>query len=218
MLDYGPDNYAGVTFHNTGDRVLLIGWMSNWAYAQSVPTAPWRSAMTLPRALSLVAVDGKAMLSQSVPSVFDGNTLLDGDWALDLTAAWYQANGVLKLHFSAENQPSFALTLSNDSGDGLNIGYNATEQRYYIDRRYAGQSSFSSEFPIRATAPRIVARHGTDISLYFDNGSVELFADGGTTTMSGLFFPNMPYTNVSITGKALAIDAKCNVIGLFKAS
>ena len=194
-LDYGPDNYAGVTFHNTGDQVLLIGWMSNWAYAQSVPTAPWRSSMTLSRELSLVSVDGKAMLSQVVPVVFDGNTLLDGDWALDLSAAWCQANGVLKLHFSAENQPSFALTLSNDSGDRLNIGYNATEQRYYIDRRDAGQNTFSPDFPIRATAPRIVASHGTDISLYFDNGSVELFADGGITTMTSLIFPRADYTS-----------------------
>jgi fructan beta-fructosidase len=192
-LDYGPDNYAGVTFHNTGDQVLLLGWMSNWAYAQTVPTAPWRSAMTLPRELSLLSVDGQALLSQSVPLIFDGQALPDGDWMSDLSATWRQANGALKLHLKAENQPSFELTLGNDIGDRLIIGFDAAEQNYYIDRRHAGQSSFSPEFPIRATAPRISVGHGTDIQLYFDKGSVELFADNGTSTMTSLFFPPAGY-------------------------
>jgi fructan beta-fructosidase len=53
-MDYGPDNYAGVTFSNVGDRNILIGWMSNWNYANVVPTEKWRSAMTVPRELKLV--------------------------------------------------------------------------------------------------------------------------------------------------------------------
>ena len=53
-LDYGRDNYAGVTFSNTPDnKKIFLGWMSNWHYASKVPTNPWRSAMTLPRELSL---------------------------------------------------------------------------------------------------------------------------------------------------------------------
>lgn len=53
-LDYGRDNYAGVTFSNTDDnKKIFLGWMSNWHYAPKVPTDPWRSAMTLPRELSL---------------------------------------------------------------------------------------------------------------------------------------------------------------------
>lgn len=53
-LDYGRDNYAGVTFSNTQDnKKIFLGWMSNWHYAPKVPTDPWRSAMTLPRELSL---------------------------------------------------------------------------------------------------------------------------------------------------------------------
>lgn len=53
-LDYGRDNYAGVTFSNAPDnKKIFLGWMSNWHYASKVPTNPWRSAMTLPRELSL---------------------------------------------------------------------------------------------------------------------------------------------------------------------
>ena len=51
-IDYGKDNYAGVTWNNIPDsdgRRLFIGWMSNWDYAQQVPTTTWRSSMTIPR-------------------------------------------------------------------------------------------------------------------------------------------------------------------------
>lgn len=55
-LDYGRDNYAGVTFSNTPDKKkIFLGWMNNWHYAGKVPTDPWRSAMTVPRELSLRA-------------------------------------------------------------------------------------------------------------------------------------------------------------------
>ncbi|MEL6843799.1 MAG: hypothetical protein AAFP02_11370, partial [Bacteroidota bacterium] len=34
-------------------RRLAIGWLSKWQFAVTVPTERWRSAMTLPRKLSL---------------------------------------------------------------------------------------------------------------------------------------------------------------------
>jgi sucrose-6-phosphate hydrolase SacC (GH32 family) len=65
-LDYGRDNYAGVTFNDApnGKRIFL-GWMSNWDYAGKVPTDPWRSAMTLPRELSL---EGDRLVQKVLPN------------------------------------------------------------------------------------------------------------------------------------------------------
>jgi len=62
-IDWGTDNYAGVTYNHTpnNDRIF-IGWMSNWDYAQETPTEKWRSAMTLPRKLKLQAVNGTVEL------------------------------------------------------------------------------------------------------------------------------------------------------------
>lgn len=34
-LDYGADNYAGVTWSNTPYRTVYIGWMNNWQYLWS---------------------------------------------------------------------------------------------------------------------------------------------------------------------------------------
>ncbi len=65
-IDYGPDNYAGVTWANTGDRKIFLGWMSNWLYADKVPTIKWRSAMTLPRDLHVEKI-GTEYYLQSTP-------------------------------------------------------------------------------------------------------------------------------------------------------
>jgi sucrose-6-phosphate hydrolase SacC (GH32 family) len=63
-LDYGRDNYAGVTFNDAPEgKRIFIGWMSNWEYAHNVPTNPWRSAMTLPRELSL---DGDRLIQKAI--------------------------------------------------------------------------------------------------------------------------------------------------------
>jgi fructan beta-fructosidase len=193
-LDYGPDNYAGVTFHNTGDKTLLIGWMSNWQYAQTVPTAPWRSSMTLPRVLSLMRVGGDARVAQTVAPDLPGRVIIDGPWPTDLSAAWREGDGRLRLSLGATSQPSFALSLENELGDRLVMGFDAGEQLYYIDRRAAGLSDFSAAFPMRATAPRLPGARGIAVELYFDRNSVELFADGGTTVLTGLFFTRAPFT------------------------
>ena len=75
-LDYGMDNYAGVTWSNTGERKVMIGWMNNWQYAGSVPCSPWRSAMTLPRELKLTEYNGSFSIpSMQAPLNVSGNTV-----------------------------------------------------------------------------------------------------------------------------------------------
>ncbi len=174
-LDYGPDNYAGVTFHNAPGNPLLIGWMSNWAYAQAVPTAPWRSAMTLPRALELVEIAGQARLRQRIAA--------DVPYSARLTLA---ASDLLDRH----------LRLSNAEGDQVLVGYDHARRSYYIDRRASGLIDFSDKFPIRAIAPAL--GEPGDIEVTIDACSVELFADGGLTVMSALIFPRTALNNVNL--------------------
>jgi sucrose-6-phosphate hydrolase SacC (GH32 family) len=64
-LDYGKDNYAGVTFSNepNGKRIL-IGWMSNWEDVKNHPKTSWTTQMTIPRELGLTKVNGEIVLTQ----------------------------------------------------------------------------------------------------------------------------------------------------------
>ena len=67
-MDYGKDHYATVTFHNAPEgRIVALPWMSNWQYANQVPTRQFRSANGLPRDLGLVTVGGETYLT-STPS------------------------------------------------------------------------------------------------------------------------------------------------------
>lgn len=67
--DYGKDNYAGVTFDNAPDgRRIMIGWMSNWQYANQAPTQQYRSANTIARDLYLYT-DGTTEYLALKPSV-----------------------------------------------------------------------------------------------------------------------------------------------------
>ena len=54
-IDFGKDFYAAQAWNDApGDgRPVWIAWMNNWQYANEIPTAPWRGAMTIPRTVSL---------------------------------------------------------------------------------------------------------------------------------------------------------------------
>jgi levanase len=59
-LDYGRDFYPRVTFNDVpNDKRIMIAWMNNWQYAGRIPTDPWRSAMSVPRELTLQKMAGK---------------------------------------------------------------------------------------------------------------------------------------------------------------
>jgi len=64
-LDYGKDNYAGVTFNNepTGKRILL-GWLSNWNDVKNHPKTSWTTQMTIPRELGLARLRDEIVLTQ----------------------------------------------------------------------------------------------------------------------------------------------------------
>jgi fructan beta-fructosidase len=207
-LDHGPDNYAGVTWHNTASRAVLMGWMSNWIYAQNLPTSPWRSAMTLPRELSLQRVGHELHLSnRPTPEVLQGlqgTPIAFSSMGSDLhlpSDALRQTDGRFLIELKAPSLQDFTLTLSNDAGDALQIGYAAANRSYWIDRTNSGLSNFHPAFAQRHTAPRVSDAAAAHISLYFDRTSVELFADQGLTSMTSLHFPREPWSHLKVEAK-----------------
>jgi len=203
--DYGPDEYAGVTFANTGNRRLFLGWMSNWEYANQVPTSPWRSAMTIPRELGL-RQEGSEIYLTSKPAaelagLAKGATTIQNvavKNTVDLTTRLKATADKHKLTLKTAQLGSFELLLGNSAGEELVIGYDQAQKQYFIDRSKAGQVGFSAKFAGRATAPRLSPAAGTELTLYFDAASVELFADQGLTAMTEIFFATKPLTTVKL--------------------
>lgn len=192
-LDYGPDNYAGVTWSNTGDQKILIGWMSNWMYANLVPTQIWRSAMTIPRALKLVK-QGEVLRLASLPvSVFTASGTIQSDKKSIHTVVREPLKVPALISFEADAQHDFSVVYGNEQQEKMVIGYDHVKAVFYIDRRASGQTAFHPEFAAIHTAPRYAKEPWIKIDLVLDKTSVELFADNGLTSMTSIFFPKEPY-------------------------
>jgi len=203
-LDAGSDEYAGVTFNNTAGRRIFLGWMSNWNYAQNVPTQAWRSAMTVPREVKLVKVDTcYCVASEPVKelSIIKGRPVILSNIKgnADLTKTIKRSYQQYQLNLSSKHLKSFSITFSNDKGEKLAAGFDAGDNSWFIDRSQAGESGFNKDFAKRLEAPRIVKGNSSDITLIIDEASIELFADKGLTTMTSIFFPQKPLTKISIS-------------------
>ena len=203
-LDYGPDEYAGITWAGTGARKIFLGWMSNWQYANVVPTKTWRSATTVPRDLS-IEKPGDKYLVRSLP-VPELEALVEKPVVLEnIDAAGFnltQKTGTLagpaRLTVTADSIQSVSITLSNDQNENVVIGYDSGSNAYFIDRTTSGKVAFEKGFAARHTAPRLSDKTSMNLTLIIDAASVELFADDGLSVMTSIFFPNAPFTNITL--------------------
>ena len=198
-MDYGPDNYAGVTFSNVGERNILIGWMSNWNYANVVPTEKWRSAMTVPRELSLIEQNKNKNTNSK-------NFLLVSSPVKEMKNAFTEImskENIIpnRIDMKDLKATDFEIILSNTYNEKLIIGYRSDKKQFYIDRTKAGVSNFNDGFAAVALAPRLSNATNMDLLILLDKTSIELFADGGRTVMTSLFFPTSPYAKWEIVSK-----------------
>lgn len=204
-IDYGPDNYAGITWSNTGDRKIFLGWMSNWLYANLVPTVKWRNAMTIPRDLKLKHV-GSDILVVSAPvkelkTIELKSTSIDNINAgngFDLSSKTGTVKLPCRIDLDFDKSTDFSLTLSNSAGEKLIIGYDKSNNQYFIDRTNSGKKDFQKDFAGKHIAPRFITANKMDVTLIIDESSVELFADDGLSVMTEIFFPSTPYDKVNI--------------------
>jgi fructan beta-fructosidase len=179
--------------------------MSNWMYANLVPTKTWRNATTLPRELKLVH-NGKDLLIASQPvkelskiqtkPVIVQNFRVSND--IDLAKKTGGVKFPCRLNINLEEVKDISFIIANDDGEELVIGYDKDKNQYFIDRSRAGQADFHKEFAARHVAPRFTGKSKMNISLLIDVSSVELFADDGLTVMTSVFFPSKPYNKIIV--------------------
>ena len=211
-LDFGRDNYAGVTWSNIpaqDGRTLFMGWMSNWLYAQEVPTKTWRSTMTLARELKLKKLDGVyRIFSQPVKELkkYRNEVYAKVDIDASKTYTYSSDDGIMNNQFSfsipLKDIDKVEFVLSNPANDSLKFGLNNTDGQFYVNRKKSGLVNFSDKFTQKiSTAPRISKSDTLHVNFILDRTSIELFYDNGATVMSEIFFPDDPYTRLDILGK-----------------
>lgn len=212
--DYGKDNYAGVTWNNvpTSDgRRLFIGWMSNWDYAQQVPTTTWRSSTTIPRELKLVKKGNHYnLVSTPVKEINNyvsktiktksktgkGTLNLIENGKVDLTQT------VISLDLKNLKQEDYTFTLSNTNGESLSFGLNNKENYLFVDRSKAGKTDFSDKFALPVSKAFLEgSQKSAAFKIILDKTSIEIFYNNGEKVMTEIFFLNKPFTSLSITSK-----------------
>jgi levanase/fructan beta-fructosidase len=191
-LDYGKDHYATVSFYNApDDRRVVLAWMSNWQYANQVPTKQFRSANSIARDLGLFT-DGEETYVSVVPS--PEMLAMRGKTTKQLTEA---CEVVVTLKGTTD------ITLSNAKGDKVVMHYDAQGQTFSMDRTKSGEVAFSEAFPCTTVAPT----HGQirQLRLFIDRCSIEAFDAEGHMAMTNLVFPSTPYTSIHTTNKAKVV-------------
>lgn len=211
-LDYGADNYAGVTWSNIPSldgRILFLGWMSNWDYAQTVPTEKWRSAMTLPRKLTLHAENGSYKLH--INPVSEVNILNQDTVILEkksYTDTSSLLTGLENLAYRLDltvNKPlneEIKFRISNDYGEFLTFGYNPTNKDFFVDRSNSGKKAIKDKFSKLHHASYTNVSSTIEFSIFLDHSSIELFIDNGRVVFTDVFFPTKPYSRIEIIAKS----------------
>ena len=207
-LDYGRDNYAGVTWSNISKadgRRLFLGWMSNWDYANNVPTKNFRSAMTIPRELR-IKTNGEHLILASYP--IQEVTKLRGKMSVianqDITKdktmndVLKKYDGKFEIEFTMKrlNAKIWGFGFTNTIGDYLNFTFDLEQNVLKVDRRNCGLKDFNQKFVSEPIAP-LIKKDIYKIRLLVDKASSEIFINDGETVMTNIIFPSEWYRNLT---------------------
>ncbi len=215
--DYGKDYYAAVSFfgHQPGEsRRVMVGWFSNWLYANDTPEADWRGAMNLPREVSLMQTpDGIKMKQLPVREIRSLRKPIGSAEAmpvaenknLDLTEANRQLQAAtrdgrqleIEVVFEAGQAQHFGVNAFQSAAHRTAIGVDRSKSILYLDRSQSGVTNFSAAFPGKQIAP-LRLNNTVKLDIYLDRSSVEVFVNDGEVTMADRVYPGEGDTAVSL--------------------
>ena len=202
-LDSGTDNYAGITWSDIpkeDGRKIFLGWMSNWAYAQVVPTEKWRSAMTLPLELNLHTVNQVPRLMAYPVDELDE---LHGDNSMVFTEVnnmYMPDSGLADVNLicKLDNKNTFGFKLSNQMGENVQCYFDKKTNSFYFNRMDSGKSDFADSFKGIHEVKRLSNSNELKIRALIDRSSIEVFFDDGKNMFTELYFPHERYDKFEI--------------------
>jgi len=204
--DYGPDYYAAVAYNLPAkQQPVLLGWANNWTYAQDIPTFPWKSAMGVPRNLSLKKRNGEWLLIQKpvdalkklrTGAIEQKNISVNGKKRLDLKGQQFE----IEVLFHPATNSTAGIHLAVGKQNVFAIGYDASSKKLFVDRSGCTNNSFNKEFASLSRYETSLTPAGGKIKLhiFFDNSIVEVFANNGVAVMTTQIFPDESDTGVEL--------------------
>lgn len=204
-MDWGKDNYATVTWNNAPDgRCIALGWMSNWQYANNVPTRQYRSANTLARDLTLYREGQELYLKSTSSSEVKkarGKKVSIPSFKVsekhEMVNLFEEKQGAYEVEIVIQNAGAskIAFCLLNDKGEKVSMYYDLNRKQFVMDRSESGTVDFSKDFPAVTVAPANVDKELT-LRLFVDRSSIEAFGEDGKFVMTNLVFPSQPYVKM----------------------
>lgn len=204
-LDWGKDNYATVTWSNVpAGRCIALGWMSNWQYANNVPTTQYRSANTLARDLTLYRVGGELYLkSKPSPEIKKARAeekkipTFEVKGNYEVASLLADNKGAYEIEMTIENKGTSKIdfSLMNEKGEKVAMYYDVVRKQFVMDRSASGIVGFSRDFPAVTVAP-VRNTDQIHLRLFIDRSSVEAFGEEGEYVMTNLVFPAEPYNRM----------------------
>lgn len=204
-LDWGKDNYATVTWSNApAGRCIALDWMSNWQYANNVPTTQYRSANTLARDLTLYRAGGELYLkSKPSPEIKKARaeekkiSTFEVKGNYEVASLLADNKGAYEIEMTIENKGTSKIdfSLMNEKGEKVAMYYDVVRKQFVMDRSASGIVGFSRDFPAVTVAP-VRNTDQIHLRLFIDRSSVEAFGEEGEYVMTNLVFPAEPYNRM----------------------
>ncbi len=214
-LDLGEDYYASTSWSDLPvgqPRVIMLGWMDNWLYAQNAPTSPWRGAMAFPRRLALRLQDGTYHLMQRPIAELEqlrgasrrlaafvaphGRTLL----SVPARGAAHEIRALIRVG----RRGRFIFTIGSGDGRVVRVGYDAAREQFSVVR--AGHYRFSHLFDSRNVAALSSSNGTIELNLIIDRSSVEAFVDHGELTAAEQMFPRGGAYTVTVRSSGSRVE------------
>jgi fructan beta-fructosidase len=180
--------------------------MSNWQYANIVPTEKFRNAFTIPRELGLKKINDEYYVTSTPVSelkkmekklIVINNLTING--STNLTSKIGNMEVPSKFNLVLSNKNDFSIELVNTLNEKVVVGYSKDKNHFFLDRRNAGKTDFHKNFASIHYAPRLSSSNEISLSIYLDLASIEVFADNGLSVLTSVLFPNEKFSTMNIT-------------------
>lgn len=210
--DYGTDYYAAVTYHNSPDKnPISIGWVNNWEYANAIPTNPWKSAMSIPRKLSLKKqADDWVLVQQPIQAIeklrLAKETLLNQTVSKDFDLKQKGNCFEIKLDLLASPKAVGGLRLAVGNAHYFEIGYDAAKEKIYIDRSRTNGSFHQKYAAISRKEADLKTKAGKiQLHIFFDESIIEVYAADGTVVFTSQVFPENSENGIQLFSNGFPI-------------
>jgi sucrose-6-phosphate hydrolase SacC (GH32 family) len=212
-IDYGPDFYAVRSWVNgpvNDERRIWIAWMSNWLYANDVPTKPWKGMQTFPRTVELKTFpEGIRMVQKPISEIemlrtrpFHLENLLIKNKPSTVGFKPVKNSYEMIVELDPSTCSDVGIKVAVGKNEATTVNYNKATQTLSVDRTKSGNTSFSKSFPGIYSAPlKLRNRKKLKLHILVDQASIEVFGNDGETTITCQIFPDVQSTGIEFYSK-----------------